>query len=174
MEVFVDRLGSNLFPEALLQGLVGKVHPDDDGPPDVVPHLLHRSVVDEVQVVALNEDAGVGDFVGHQLALAHRDAAEVAAFGVVHGDAAVHLDGTACLHELHLTGRLTDAVELVELGGLGLDVLSLELLLECLQEQFLGSLNLCHCYHSSFGMKPYFVRSEWMRWTYSMYSVSSR
>ncbi len=174
MEVLVDRLGGNLLAQTLLQGLVGKVHADDDRSPDIVPHLLHGRVVDVVQVVAFNEDAGAGDLVGHQLALAHRDTAKVAALGIVHGDAAVHLDGTARLHELHLTRGLANTVKLVELGSLGLDVLPLELLLEGLQEHLLGSLNLCHCDHSSFGMKPYFVRSEWMRWTYSMYSVSSR
>ncbi|OQC71774.1 MAG: hypothetical protein BWX50_00221 [Euryarchaeota archaeon ADurb.Bin009] len=174
MEVLVDRLGGDFLTETLLQGLVGKVHPDDDGSPDIVPHLLHSRVVDEVQVVALDEDAGAADLVGHQLALAHRYTAQVAALGVVHGYAAVHLGGKARLHELHLARRLANTVELVELGGLGLDVLSLELLLEGFQEQLLGSLNLCHCDHSSLGMKPYFVRSEWMRWTYSMYSVSSR
>ena len=174
VEVLVDRLRGNLLSKTLLQRLVSKVHSDDDRPPDIVPHLLHSRVVDEVQVVALDEDAGTGDLVGHQLALAHRDTAQVAALGVIHGDATVHLDGAARLHELHLTGRLADAVELVELGGLGFDVLTLELLLEGLQEQLLGSFNLCHCNHSSFGMKPYFVLSEWIRWTYSMYSVSSR
>ncbi len=134
VEVLVDRLRGNFLSETLLQGLVSEIHADDDRPPDIVPELLHGRVVDEVQVVTLDVDTGAGDLVGHQLALAHRDTAEVAALGVIHGDATVHLDGTARLHELHLTGGLADTTELIELGGLGLDILPPELLLKGFQE----------------------------------------
>ncbi len=100
VEVLVDGLRGDFLAETLLEGVVGEVEANDDGPADVIPHLLHGSVVDEVEVVAFYEDVGAADFVGHQLALTERDTTTVAALGVVHGDTAVHLGLLTGLHEL--------------------------------------------------------------------------
>jgi hypothetical protein len=173
VEVLVDCLRGDLLAQTLLQGLVGEVHADDNRPADVVPELLHGSVVHEVQVVTFYEDTGLADLVGHQLALTERDTAKVAADRVVHGHATVHLGSFACFDELLLPGRLGEAAKAVERGVHGLGVLSLELLFQRVKEQFLCSLNFSH-FHHSLGMNPYLVLSEWIRWMYSTYSWSSR
>ena len=148
VEELVDGLRGDFLAETLLQGLVGKVHVHEDGPPDIVPHLLHGSVVDEVQVVALNEHAGARDLVGHQLALPERDAADVAADGVVHGDATGHCCSVPGFDELHLPRGLLQALA-GKHGARALGVLG-ELLFQGLQEELLGSLDLlCHVNHSS-------------------------
>ena len=93
---------------------MGEVKTYDDGPADVVPHLLHGSVVDKVQVVSFYEDTGAADLVGHQLALAERDTTAVAPDGVVHGDTAVHLGLLTGLDELHLARGLGKTLALVD------------------------------------------------------------
>ncbi len=97
VEVLVDGFRSNFLAETLLEGLVGEVEADDDRPADVVPHLLHCSVVHKVKVISLDKDAGAGNLVGCQLALAERDTTTVAALGVVHRDAALHCGNLAFL-----------------------------------------------------------------------------
>ncbi len=59
VEVFIDCLRCNFLSETLLECCVCKIHSYDNGPADVIPHLLHCSVVDEVQVVTLYEDVGL-------------------------------------------------------------------------------------------------------------------
>jgi len=92
VEVLVDGLGCDLFSQPFLERLVGKVHPDDDCPPDIVPELLHCCIVDEMEVVSLHEDTGRGYLVGHEPALAHGYSPEVTAFGVVHRYPPLDLD----------------------------------------------------------------------------------
>jgi len=58
MQVLVDRLRSDLFSQTLLQGIMGHIHPDDDGTPDIVPHLLHRRVIHKVEIVTLDKSPG--------------------------------------------------------------------------------------------------------------------
>jgi len=106
VEVLVDGLRGDFLAETLLERVVGEVEANDDGPADIIPHLLHCCVVDKVEVVAFYKDVGAADFVGHQLALTERDTTTVAALGVVHGDTAVHLGLLTGLHELHLTRGL--------------------------------------------------------------------
>ena len=65
LEVRVDGLGGDFLSKPSLDGLVGGVESDEDGPPDVVPSLLDGRVVDAVEVIGLYEDVGVGQLVGH-------------------------------------------------------------------------------------------------------------
>ncbi len=130
VEILVDGFRSNFLAETLLQGLVGHVHGHDYGSADIIPHLLHGSIVDEVQVITLNEGSGAGDFIGHQLTLTHRDTAKVAAVRVVHGDSTCSFDLLVLGHELLLTGRLLKTIEFIEFCSSGCNILFGELLLE--------------------------------------------
>ena len=65
LEVRVDGLGGDFLSKPSLDGLVGGVESDEDGPPDVVPSLLDGRVVDAVEGIGLYEDVGVGQLVGH-------------------------------------------------------------------------------------------------------------
>ena len=141
VEVLVDGFRGDFLAETLLERAVGEVEADDDGPADIVPHLLHGSVVDKVQVIAFYKDTGAADFVGHQLALTERDTTTVAALGVVHGDTAVHLGLLTGLHELDLARGLLKTLALED-GGRCLGVFC-KLLLHCLQEELLRSLDFC-------------------------------
>jgi hypothetical protein len=127
-QVVADRFRSHGLAETLLQGLVGDVEADDDGPADVIPELLHRRVVDEVQVVAFYCDVGAADDVVHQLPLAEWDTTHVD-HRVVSGDAPLLGDGVTGLLELDLS--------------LGLRV-TLVLVLGHLCGRFFGKL-LLHC-----------------------------
>ena len=163
VEVLVDGFGGDFLAQTLLERAVGEVEADDDRPADIVPHLLHRSVVDEVQVIAFHKDTGGADFVGCQLALAERDTATVAALGVVRGNTAVHRDLLTFLHELDFSRGLLKTLAQEDgvhcLGVFG------KLCLHCLQEELLGPFDFCCFCHvqASLGMKPYLVLSRWMR-----------
>ncbi|OPX81055.1 MAG: hypothetical protein A4E43_00760 [Methanosaeta sp. PtaB.Bin005] len=53
LQVVVDGLGCDFLAQPLLQHLMGHVQADHNGPPDIIPELLHGWIVNEVQVVAL-------------------------------------------------------------------------------------------------------------------------
>jgi len=143
VKVLVDGLRGDFLAKTLLQGLVCKVHVDDDGTTDIIPHLLHCRVVDKVQVVTLYKGSGSGNFVGHELTLTHWQTTEVAAVRVVHGDSTAKFYLLGCLHELFLSWGLVQTTKVVK-TGLGICDVSLEFGLQCFEEKFLCSLNFCH------------------------------
>ncbi|VVB67086.1 Uncharacterised protein [uncultured archaeon] len=105
LEIVVDGLGCDLFAQPLLQHLVGHIQAHDDGPADVIPHLLHGGVVDEVQVVALYHILSSGELVWYELPLSQGYSAAVD-IGVVAGHATLALELLGVLHELPLAGVL--------------------------------------------------------------------
>ena len=128
-QVVADRFGSHGLTKALLQRLVGDVEADDDGPANVVPQLLHCSVVDEVKVVAFYRDVGAAHGVRGELPLTEWDTTHVD-HRVVSGDAPLLGDCVSCLLELDFPLGLGVAFVLV-LRSLGGRVFG-ELLLHCL------------------------------------------
>src|SRR5512137_1062140 len=105
LQVVVDGLRSNLFAQTLLQHLVGHIQTYNDGPADIIPHLLHSWVVDEVQVVALYYVLSSGELVGDQLPLSERYSTAVD-IRVVAGNATLAGDFLGRLHKFPLTRTL--------------------------------------------------------------------
>ena len=140
LEVRVDGLRRDLLSEPPLYGLVGAVETDEDGPPDVVPGLLDRTVVDAVQIVDLGEDLGVAQLVGHPAPLSEGNSDVL----VEHGDSTLLGNLIRGLLELDLGLGLSPTTVAVVLGG-HVGGVFLELLLACFHEQLLFS---CHGNHS--------------------------
>ena len=140
LEVRVDGLGSDLLSEPPLDGLVGAVETDEDGPPDVVPGLLDSTVVDAVQIVGLGEDVGVAQLVGHPAPLSEGNSDVL----IEHRDATLLGNLIRGLLELDLGFGLLPTTVAVVLGG-HVGGLFLELLLACFHEQLLFA---CHGNHS--------------------------
>ena len=141
LEIVIDGLGCDLLAEPLLQHLVGHIQTDNYGPPDIIPHLLHGWIVDEVQIVALYDIVGSGELVGYELPLSQGNAAGVN-IGIVAGHAALLLQLLGGLHELPLADvligpqsqisrRLAFEFRLVLLGD---RLLGIELPVQCFQE----------------------------------------
>ena len=131
-EVLVDGLRGNLLSQPLLDGGVGGVETDEDGPPDVIPSLLDCRVVDAVQVIDLYVDVGVRQLVGHPGPLSERNSDVL----VHHGDATLGCDLVRRLYELPLALGLSPAAEAVVLG-VELSGLLFELLVDCVHEELL-------------------------------------
>jgi len=133
LEIVVDGLGCDLLAQPLLKHLMGHIQADHDGPPDIIPELLHGGVVDEVQIVALYHILGGGELVGHQLPLTQGNAAGMD-IGIVAGHAALAFQLLGVLHELPLAGVLLRAQSLVLYLLAGqIEILS-ELLVQSLNE----------------------------------------
>ncbi len=128
VKVFVDGFRGNFLAETLLESCVCKIHTDDNSTADVIPELLHSSVVHEVEVITLYEDTSGGDFVGHKLSLTHGESAKVAVLRVIHRDTTFHLDTSGSLHEFAFSRGLLKATKVVERGIYGLWILTFELL----------------------------------------------
>lgn len=59
-KVVVDGFRGNFLTQPLLESLVSHVKTDDTGSPDVIPHLLHCSVVDVVEVIRFCNNVSSG------------------------------------------------------------------------------------------------------------------
>jgi hypothetical protein len=71
-KVVVDGFRGNFLTQPLLKGLVSQVKTDNTGSPDVIPHLLHCSVVYVVEVIRFTNNVSAGDDIRSNCTLADR------------------------------------------------------------------------------------------------------
>src|SRR3972149_1567289 len=76
-QIVVDRLWGNFLAQSLLKGLMCEVKSYDACSPDIIPFLLHRSIVDEVKIVTITYDICSRYCIWGQLSLTHRDTGKV-------------------------------------------------------------------------------------------------
>ena len=150
-KIVVDRFWCDFHTQSLLKRFVCKVKTYDNSPSDIIPHLLHCSIVDIVKVICLYKHVGTGECIRCKCSLTEWDT------GTVHVGIISYKTSLLCeiltgfLH-LDLSWALLNTKSEIFAGHIcnfaAIHLVGTKFLCEFVFHCFLKhSFSICHLYH---------------------------